>query len=112
MGKDTIVNEENALSIMQEIRIVTAGIKNPDQQAKFRRIHLKKLRTPVANRIKESIISAGGDAATRQLTIGCKVEYTDMLLMGTIAHYKTSMNKLKMQPYGGDAVFDRLSRLL
>lgn len=112
MEKDKIIKEKNAVKIMQDLGTDQRGIDIMQDKCIFRLISLKQIKSSLANIIKEYMISVGGDAATHKLTCACKVEYTDILLMGTISQYKKAIKKIKRQPYNGKIIAKRIHAIL
>ena len=110
--KDKLIPESEAVKEMRRIRVDTNGIKIMKDKTIFRIIRLVKIKAPMANIIKENMLSAGGDAAVHKLTCACKVPATDMLLMGTIGQYKHLLERLKLQPYGGKEIVKRIKEAL
>lgn len=110
--KDKIVKEKDVIGEMKRIGADPYGIKIMKDKTVFRLIKLTKIKPALANIMKESMLSAGGDAALHKLCCACKVEHTDVLLMGTIAQYKHLLNNLEKQPYGGKEIRRRLCDIL
>lgn len=110
--KGKIIKEKDAVTEMQRIGVDPAGIKIMKDKAVFRLIRFTRVRPALANIIKEGMLSAGGDAAIHKLSCACKVEYTDVLLMGTIAQYRHLLRNLKYQPYGGNQIRRRICDIL
>ncbi len=110
--KDEIISEKDAVDEMKRIKVDPMGIAIMKDKAVFRNIRLADIRSPMANIIKEQMLSEGGDAAVHTLVISCKVERSDVLLMGTLAQYKEVIRKMKMQPMEGKDVAERLKKLL
>lgn len=68
-------------------------------KAVYRCIKLKRIPCIAANLIKQEMLSKGGEAAvSRESLFG--EGYTDVLLMGTIKHYRQLIKKLRLQPFG------------
>ncbi len=57
------------------------------------------VKAPAANIIKQEMLSAGGDAAVHRNVINCKVETSDLVLMGTEAQIKKAAKKLLQMDY-------------
>lgn len=110
--KDKIIIEKQAVKEMREIGVDPYGMKIMKNKTAFRLIKLAKIKPALANIIKESMLSAGGDAALHKLCCACKVRYTDVLLMGTIAQYKHLLDNIEKQPYGGKEIRRRLCDIL
>lgn len=112
LSKDRLIKEKDVITQMRRIGADPDGIRIMKDKAIFRLILLKKVRPALANIIKEVMLSSGGDAAVHKLSCACKVEYTDILLMGTIAQYKHLLENLKKQPYGGNQIRRRICDIL
>ncbi|HNY11176.1 MAG TPA: dihydropteroate synthase [Candidatus Wallbacteria bacterium] len=55
--------------------------------------------SPAANIIKQEMLSAGGDCAIHKNCVDCKIEKSDIILLGTKKHYKNLIAKLKSENY-------------
>lgn len=110
--QDKIVAEKEAVAEMRRIGTMRSGISIMKEKSKFRLLRLTQIRSPLANIMKENMLSAGGEAAVHKYSCACKVEYTDVLLMGTVAQYKHLLGNLKYQPFGGKKAASRIKILL
>jgi dihydropteroate synthase len=110
--KDAIISENNAVKEMKRIKVDPMGVEIMKDKAVFRVIRLENIRSPMANIIKEQMLSEGGDAAVHTLVISCKIKLSDVILMGTIAQYKKFMEKMRLQPMEGKDIADRVKKLL
>ena len=54
-----------------------------------------------ANILKQEMLSLGGDAIVHRNAINCKIEKSDVLLLGTPRHYRYLKDKLAYMPYWG-----------
>ncbi|MCS4447194.1 hypothetical protein JTT02_09755 [Clostridium botulinum] len=54
---------------------------------------------PAANIIKQEILALGGDCAVNKYCINCKVEISDIILLGTKRQYKKLLQKLKCMTF-------------
>lgn len=59
------------------------------------------VRTPAANIIKQEMLAVGGDAVTPAGAVTCAAKYVDILLLGTLKHYKVLLKKMAQMPYFG-----------
>lgn len=66
-------------------------------KAIFRLVKLHGVRNAVANILKQEMLSCGGDATVSQWTVNCSKPKTDVLLMGTLAHYRKIIAKMRQQ---------------
>jgi dihydropteroate synthase len=106
------IEETEAESVMQEINVQKEGIDIMIPKAKFRLIRVTDVDPGTANIIKQSMLSAGGDAAVAVGTVSCKVEKTDVLLMGTISQYREALPKLKYNVRDCPKVAELIEKLL
>ena len=60
-------------------------------------LFVEHLACPGANALKQEILSLGGEAAVHKHTIDCQQEFTDVLLLGTMKHYRLLIPKLRSQ---------------
>jgi dihydropteroate synthase len=110
--KHKIINERNVIKELKNIGADPMGIEIMKHKAVFRIIKLYGIKPALANIIKEDMLSAGGEAAVHKLSCACKVEKTDIILMGTLAQYKHLLSDLSYQPYGGRDVYSNIKKLL
>ncbi|MFH1429461.1 MAG: dihydropteroate synthase [Candidatus Margulisiibacteriota bacterium] len=87
-------------SQMQKIGCDPAGINIMKEKALIRAIKLPGVSVKAALILKQEMLSLGGDAANHRETISGKIDKTDILLLGTPAHYKQLERKLSGQPFG------------
>ncbi len=71
------------------------------------------LPSPGANVLKQEMLSLGGDAVVHRNAVDCKVESSDVILMGTRKQYEALVDKLRRAPYFGlPALREELERYL
>ena len=80
-------------------------------KAVYRCIKLKGIRCIAANLIKQEMLSKGGEAAVSRESLYSE-GYTDVILMGTIKHYRQLIKKLRMQPFGLKEVAQEIENIL
>ena len=74
---------------------------------------LLQVRTPAANIIKQEMLAAGGDSAVPAGCIVCAAKYVDIVLLGTVKHYRLLLRKLEQMPYFGlDKIRQELQQAL
>lgn len=73
------------------------SVKTMAQKTITRVIRLKGVRATMANILKQEMLSLGGDAAVHKDAISCKVEKTDVLLIGTLKQLRQLVSKLRVQ---------------
>lgn len=69
-------------------------------KAVLRLIKLHGVRNAVANILKQEMLAVGGDATVSQWTVNCAKPKTDVLLMGTLKHYRIIIAKMRQQGFG------------
>jgi dihydropteroate synthase len=62
-------------------------------------IKIHSVKSPMANIIKQEMISSKGDAVVHARTISCKIDSTDVLLLGTQSVYQDFFRKMEYQNY-------------
>ena len=110
--KDAVIPEKQVEKELQRINLYPGGLEIMRDKATFRILRLDSIRAPMANMIKEEMLSAGGDAAVHWQTIACKVKTTDVIMLGTIQQYKRFIDKMKAQPFEGKEIAKRVQKLL
>lgn len=94
-----IQNQEEARRCLEAIGASSAGIEYMVPKAVFRCIKIKDIESRAANLIKQEMLAKGGEAAVaRNAAMG--EGNSDVLLMGTLKHYRLLIEKLKLQPFG------------
>lgn len=94
-----IQNKEEARRCLEAIGASSAGIEYMVPKAVFRCIKIKDMESRAANLIKQEMLAKGGEAAVaRNAALG--QGHSDVLLMGTLKHYRYLIEKLKLQPFG------------
>ena len=69
------------------------------EKAVFKVIHLRKVPLRAAQILKQTFLSKGGEAAVSREVSALRAEFTDMLLMGTVAQYRAVLVTLRQQPF-------------
>ena len=91
----TLISEEDIRKEMEKLGACKEGIDIMLPKSKFRVIKMENIPSSVANVLKQEMLAAGGDVAVAIGTVSCKVEKTDVLLMGTLDQYQKVLPKLK-----------------
>lgn len=82
-------------------------------KSKILPIKIHSLPIAIANIIKQEMISAKGDAVVHRETITGKIEFSDVLLLGTVSIYRDFLRKIKIQNYPTlKEVVDKLATML
>ena len=65
-----------------------------------------------ANILKQEMLSKGGEVAVAKWSAGFTKPTTDVLLMGSLKHFKLTIKKLKIQPYGLKSIAKEIEEAL
>lgn len=90
------------INIKREVNLIGADpVTIPIFEAKSQMIPIKiyDVTPAAANILKQEMLSLGGDAIVHKYTINCKIDKTDVLLLGTLKHYKQLKIKLSYMTY-------------
>ncbi|MCX7720201.1 MAG: dihydropteroate synthase [Dictyoglomus thermophilum] len=66
-----------------------------ERKAQIIPLKIFNISSPTANIIKQEMLSLGGDAIVHKNVINCKVENSDIILLGTKKHYELLLQKLE-----------------
>lgn len=94
-----INNQREARLALEEIGVDPGAYPYLMPKASQRLIKLKDIPCRAANIIKQEMLSKGGEAAVRKEAISFEGS-TDVLLMGSLKHYRLLLPKLRIQPFG------------
>ena len=109
------VKIDDTLDAEREMELIGAdsrGIAIMRDKAVFRVVKVHDVPLRAANLLKQIFLSKGGEAAVSRGTAAMTVEQTDVLLMGTIAIYRASIESMREQPFGLKALADELVNFL
>ncbi len=73
------------------------AVKTMAQKTITKVVRLSGIRCPMANILKQEMLSLGGDAAVHKDAVSCKIESTDVLLIGTLKQLRQLVSKLRVQ---------------
>jgi len=91
---DSVSAAEREIS---KIDVCAECVRIMRDKAVLRVVKLHGVRSAVANILKQEMLSLGGDATVSQFTVNCARPKTDVLLMGTLKHYKHVIVKMRQQ---------------
>jgi len=106
-----IDNQQEARRFLEEIGSTALGIEAMIPKAVFKCIKLKNISNRAANILKQEMLSKGGEAAVAKDALNFEGS-NDVLLMGTLKHYRLLVEKLKLQPFGLKAVAREIESIL
>ncbi|MEW6661818.1 MAG: hypothetical protein ACOY9Y_12965 [Bacillota bacterium] len=108
----TINNIEQAKEAIRQVGADESGVVLMAPKALFRVVKLEEISFKAANILKQEMLSIGGEAAVHRGVINHTVETTDVILMGTVAHYRRLVRKLRAQPFGLRQTAEELHQLI
>jgi len=106
-----IHNEQEARRVLEEIGVDPGAYPYLLPKASFHCIKLKDISFRGANIIKQEMLSKGGEAAIPRQALNGEGS-GDVLLMGTLKHYRLLLRKLKVQPFGLKKVAAEIESIL
>lgn len=86
---------------LENIGVHPASIDIFSKRSEIIPLKFYNVRMPAANIIKQELLSSGADCAVNSQCITGKVEYTDILLLGTVKHYYELLRKLEAMAFFG-----------
>ena len=95
-----INNANDAAKAMQAIGVTSRGAEIMVEKALFQAIRLEGVDTRAANILKQTMLSQGAEAAVSASTVNLAAEFTDVLVLATVAQLRRAVPRLKEQPWG------------
>ncbi|MBI5226197.1 2-amino-4-hydroxy-6-hydroxymethyldihydropteridine diphosphokinase [Candidatus Micrarchaeota archaeon] len=93
-----IASVDQAEQLIREVGVDDVySVKSMAQKTVTKVIRLKSVRATMANILKQEMLSLGGDAAVHKDAVSCKVDKTDVLLIGTLKQLRQLVSKLRVQ---------------
>jgi dihydropteroate synthase len=86
--------------LLRRLGVRDGGVRIMARKMRTLWIHIRDLRTPAANILKQDALSVGADLAVPGGVITCEKERVDVLLIATEAQLRTLARKEKAQPFG------------
>lgn len=103
---------ELAVRELQRVAVDSRGIAEMIPKMRTLCVGLTQVECRQANILKQEMLSLGGDAAVARGTVGCTVDRTDCILIGTAKQLTRLGRKLTAQPFGLAALAVELEGLL
>lgn len=72
-------------------------VKLMANKAIFRVIKVYGVRNAIANILKQEMLSIGGDAAVHKDCVNCRVNESDVVIMGTVRQFRLLITRMKIQ---------------
>lgn len=107
-----LINDQlQARRCLEEIGASPPGVGYMIPKAVFKCIKLKNISNRAANIVKQEMLAKGGEAAVAKDALITEGR-SDVLLMGTLKHYRLLNAKLSLQPFGLKAVAREIEVIL
>jgi dihydropteroate synthase len=107
-----IENIEDARKALNEIGVDEKGIEIMAPKAIYRTVKIDQIDSRAANIVKQEMLSRGGEAALSKDVYLLNESKTDVIVMGTLRHYKELYLKLKQQPFNLSQIADEIRETL
>ncbi len=107
-----IENVEEAREALKKIGVYSDSVDIMAPKLVFRTIKLKDVDSRAAAIIKQEMLSVGGEAAVSRGVIDFSTDRTDIILAGTLKHYRRLIAKLQRQPFGLKEIAQKINELL
>lgn len=91
---------EEASAWLQRMGCDPVGIAIMTPKALFRTISVNNVPTKAANLLKQTFLAKGAEVAVTRGTADLSVERTEVLICGTMKHYRLALSQLRQQPWG------------
>jgi len=108
----TVRDEEEIKEELERIGVSEEGRQILKGKGSFYLIKLEGLSSQAANLIKQEMLAIGGDVAVKKEVVSFTVKRSDVLLMGTEAHYRKIIPRLRRQPFGLAIVSSQIKQTL
>ena len=103
---------EAAEAALTSVGADSRGIAIMKEKAVFRTVRVKAVPLRAALLVKQTFLAHGAEAAVSRETAALAAETTDMILMGTLAQYRTILAKMREQPFGLRGLSADLEKIL
>lgn len=85
---------------LQRMGCDPAGVAIMTPKAMFRTICVENVPTKAANLLKQTFLAKGAEVAVTRGTADLSADRTDVLVCGTLKHYRQALAQLRQQPWG------------
>ncbi|NMC33265.1 MAG: dihydropteroate synthase [Veillonellaceae bacterium] len=91
---------EEATAWLRRMNCDPSGVAIMAPKAIFRTVCVESVPTKAANLLKQTFLAKGAEVAVARGTADLSAEYTDVLICGTLKHYRLALAQLRQQPWG------------
>ena len=108
----SLKNREEIRREMARINVDRGGIGVMEPKSRFCTIKVTGLPLKAGLLLKQEMLSRGAEAALPREAIALTPERVDVILAGTVKHYRELAKKLKAQPFGLPALGEKILRII
>ena len=91
---------EEATAWLRRMNCDPAGVAIMSPKTIFRTVCVENVPTKAANLLKQTFLAKGAEVAVARGTADLSAEFTDVLICGTMKHYRLALAQLRQQPWG------------
>jgi dihydropteroate synthase len=91
---------EEATAWLRCMNCDPAGVAIMAPKAIFRTVCVENVPTKAANLLKQTFLAKGAEVAVARGTADLSAAFTDVLICGTLKHYRLALAQLRQQPWG------------
>ncbi len=95
-----ITSLENAEKEISAVQADPAGVRIMAPKMVFKVIKLERISAKEANLLKQTFLAKGGEVAVGRGSADLSISTTDVVIGGTLRHYRQALAQLKLQPWG------------
>jgi len=107
-----IKNQNQARKEVETVRCDPGGAAIMSNKAAFKTIKVENVISKAALILKQTFLSKGGEASVSRGAADYSDPYTDVLLSGTLKHFKQCIPQLKVQPWGLKKLAEELEAVI
>ncbi|MBP2635793.1 MAG: dihydropteroate synthase [Firmicutes bacterium] len=107
-----IKSQSQARQEVETVRCDPAGAAIMSNKAAFKTIKVENVVSKAALILKQTFLSKGGEASVSRGAADYSDPYTDVLLSGTLKHFKQCIPQLKVQPWGLKKLAEELEAVI
>ncbi len=107
-----VKTQSQAKKEVETVRCDPAGAAIMSNKAAFKTIKVENVLSKASLILKQTFLSKGGEASVSRGAADYSDQYTDVLLSGTLKHFKQCIPQLKVQPWGLKKLAEELERVI
>lgn len=107
-----IKNQSQSRKEVETVRCDPAGAAIMSNKTAFKTIKVENVVSKAALILKQTFLSKGGEASVSRGAADYSDPYTDVLLSGTLKHFKQCIPQLKVQPWGLKKLAEELEAVI